>query len=40
MLTFKNSLDHSINREHIGNIENEYNDMEIMDKSILKYQGT
>ena len=40
MLTFKNSLDHSINREHIGSIENEYKDMEIMNKNILKYQCT
>ena len=40
MLIFKNSLDRSINRAHIDNIENKYKDMEIMDKNILKYQGT
>ena len=32
MLTFKNSVDHSINREHIGSIKNEYKGMEIMNK--------
>lgn len=34
MLTFKNSVDHSINTEHIGSIKNEYKGMEIMNKNI------